>query len=137
MASNFVPVIPSTALPQTPASDWAESTNDVLGAHVTRTPLGTPGPSAPGAFPDALAEEASYADAAKEQTLLATARQYFPAQEDVAGALESAKTYLPGQDDVARALESAKAYLPAGVAAYLRACAAWVFKLQDLTSHLS
>ncbi|KAJ7202685.1 hypothetical protein B0H12DRAFT_1225732 [Mycena haematopus] len=47
---NMVPTIPSGALPQTPVSEWADNTNDLLGGHVTRTPVGTPGPAVPGRF---------------------------------------------------------------------------------------
>ncbi|KAJ7066886.1 hypothetical protein B0H15DRAFT_736080, partial [Mycena belliarum] len=94
------PVIPSGALPQTPAGEWAESTHGVLDSHVTRTPLGTPGPDIPGAFPGALAEETPPREAG-DKTLL-----------------DTAKGYLPAQADVARALSGAKAYLPQGVAAY-------------------
>ncbi|KAJ7463977.1 hypothetical protein FB451DRAFT_1492032 [Mycena latifolia] len=105
MHPNLVPVIPSDALPQTPAGDWADSTNGVLGAHVTRTPVGTPGPDVPGAFPNAFADEHRPGDATDMKQ----------AQESL---LESAKAYLPAQADVARALSGAKAYLPQGVAAY-------------------
>ncbi|KAJ7926857.1 hypothetical protein B0H13DRAFT_2265773 [Mycena leptocephala] len=88
---NVVPVILSAA----------PGTENLLVAHITLTPLGAPGPTAsvPGAFPHALAEETTYGDVAKEQTLF-----------------ESAKAHLPAQTDVARSL---RAYLPLGVAAYL------------------
>ncbi|KAJ7040866.1 hypothetical protein C8F04DRAFT_1230597 [Mycena alexandri] len=79
----------------------APGTENLLAAHITLTPLGVPGPTAtvPGAFPPALAEETTYGDIAKEQTLF-----------------ESAKAHLPAQRDVVRSL---RAYLPLGVAAYL------------------
>ncbi|KAJ7640229.1 hypothetical protein B0H17DRAFT_1216648 [Mycena rosella] len=109
-------------------ADWAESTNDVLGAHLTPTPLGTHGPSAPGAFPDALAEEASYADAAKEQMLLDSARQYLPTQEDVAGALENVKAYLPAQDVVVRLKARRRTFRPEWQHIY-------VLVFASLTSH--
>ncbi|KAJ7443398.1 hypothetical protein B0H11DRAFT_2250840 [Mycena galericulata] len=49
---NLVPTIPSGTLPQTPAAEWADNVQDSLGAHVTRTPVGTPGPKVPGGWND-------------------------------------------------------------------------------------
>ncbi|KAJ7511393.1 hypothetical protein B0H11DRAFT_1954971 [Mycena galericulata] len=50
---NLVPAIPATAaLPSTPADEWAVGTTEILDAHVTHTPLGTPGPVVPGAYPE-------------------------------------------------------------------------------------
>ncbi|KAJ7670360.1 hypothetical protein B0H17DRAFT_1209356 [Mycena rosella] len=71
--------------------------HNTLGAHIIRTP----GHDVPAAFPDVLATEKTYGDAANEETLL-----------------ESAKAYLPMQEDIACMLSNAKAYLPQGVAAY-------------------
>ncbi|KAJ7108004.1 hypothetical protein C8R43DRAFT_1044451 [Mycena crocata] len=92
---NLVPTISSGALP-TPAIEWAEDMNDILGAHITRTPVGTPGPSVPGGF-SALSEP----DGAQDASLL-----------------ETAKAYLPAQDVMQRALGNAKAYLSEEVGAY-------------------
>ncbi|KAJ7742863.1 hypothetical protein B0H16DRAFT_1562594 [Mycena metata] len=50
MATNMVPAISSAALPTTPAEEWADGMNEFIGTHVTRTPVGTPGPAVPGAF---------------------------------------------------------------------------------------
>ncbi|KAJ6550043.1 hypothetical protein B0H19DRAFT_1264908 [Mycena capillaripes] len=44
-APNLVPTIESTALPQTPADEWAQSTNHILGAHPKPSTAATPGPS--------------------------------------------------------------------------------------------
>ncbi|KAF8142680.1 hypothetical protein K438DRAFT_1784481 [Mycena galopus ATCC 62051] len=44
---DLVPTISSGALPQTPASEWAEDINDLLAAHVTRTPVTSPGSADP------------------------------------------------------------------------------------------
>ncbi|KAJ7511403.1 hypothetical protein B0H11DRAFT_871162 [Mycena galericulata] len=90
---NLVPTIPSGTLPQTPAAEWADSVQDSLGAHVTRTPVGTPGPKVPGGWNDEV--------------------------EPATGDVTDLRTYIPGQEDVQRALDGAKAYLPQGVAAYL------------------
>ncbi|KAJ6459206.1 hypothetical protein DFH09DRAFT_876278, partial [Mycena vulgaris] len=83
-------------LPQTPADEWAQNTNGILDAHETTTQ------NVPGSFTE------EHAAARSGETLMATA-----------------KTYLPAQDDVQRAMtnagQTAKAYLPQGVAAYLRA----------------
>ncbi|KAJ7692112.1 hypothetical protein B0H17DRAFT_1330869 [Mycena rosella] len=95
---NFFPVIPYAS--QTPAADWADEMHDTLSVHITRTPVGTPGSNVPTAFPDALATEKTYGNAANEMLL------------------ESAKAYLPAQEDVVPALPNAKAYLPQGAAAY-------------------
>ncbi|KAJ7269521.1 hypothetical protein C8J57DRAFT_1005488, partial [Mycena rebaudengoi] len=91
------PNIESSALPATPAAEWADSTNGILGAHVTSTPLGTPGPRIPGAYPET--------PKGGDSTLLETAKGYMPAQADVQRAITNA-----GQ--------TAKAYLPQGVASY-------------------
>lgn len=101
---NLVPNIESTALPSTPASEWADSTNGVLAAHVTSTPLDPPGPDVPGAFPGFDAEAPA---TNSEETMVDTAKAYLPAEADVQRAITNA-----GQ--------TAKAYLPQGVAAYLR-----------------
>ncbi|KAJ7834974.1 hypothetical protein B0H14DRAFT_2590564 [Mycena olivaceomarginata] len=45
---DLVPTISSGALPQTPASEWAEDITDLLAAHVTRTPVGIVTPQLPG-----------------------------------------------------------------------------------------
>ncbi|KAJ7845203.1 hypothetical protein B0H13DRAFT_2095633 [Mycena leptocephala] len=93
---NVVPIIPSAAL----------GTESLLAAHVTLTPLGAPGlnASVPGAHPDARVEETRCGNMTKdsEETLL-----------------ESAKAYFPAQADVTRALSNFKAYLPEGFVAYL------------------
>ncbi|KAJ7840658.1 hypothetical protein B0H13DRAFT_2415726 [Mycena leptocephala] len=47
---NLVPTISLSALPQTPASEWADSMNDLISAHVTLTP----GPTVPGSLPSHL-----------------------------------------------------------------------------------
>ncbi|KAJ7915766.1 hypothetical protein B0H13DRAFT_1610070 [Mycena leptocephala] len=91
----FPPNLVPGALPQTPASEWAENMKDVLGGHVTRTPVGTPGPAIPGGFPAHLKPDTP--DDAPQGTLLASAQSYMPS------------------------LATAKAYLPQAVAAYLRA----------------
>ncbi|KAJ7214897.1 hypothetical protein GGX14DRAFT_329869, partial [Mycena pura] len=87
------PKISSGALPQTPAREWAENTNEQLGAHSAhRAPVGTPGAAVPGAFP---AEHDSESADAGESSLLASAQSYLPAQADVVRALSAAKGYLP------------------------------------------
>jgi hypothetical protein len=98
---NLVPTIESTALPSTPADEWAESTHNMLAAHKSSTPLEMPGPPVPGAFPEEQAPERS------GETLVDTAKLYLPAQDDVQRAMTNA-----GQ--------AAKAYLPQSVASYLR-----------------
>ncbi|KAJ7714493.1 hypothetical protein B0H16DRAFT_1899071 [Mycena metata] len=103
MATNMVPAIASTALPATPADEWADGMNEFIGTHVTRTPVGTPGPAVPGAFPAHLESESN------SSTPKITAAN---AQEQASALLASAQSYLPS-------LEQAKAYLPQGVAAYL------------------
>ncbi|KAJ6592864.1 hypothetical protein B0H19DRAFT_10480 [Mycena capillaripes] len=67
---NLVPTISSGALPQTSASQWAESVNDILGAHVTRTPVDTPGSVVRGALPS---HHGSDSDAESDFTRLANA----------------------------------------------------------------
>ncbi|KAJ7915745.1 hypothetical protein B0H13DRAFT_2270207 [Mycena leptocephala] len=67
---NLVPTISSGALPQTPASEWAENATDVLGGHVTY-PHVQPG-----------------VDQAPQDSLLASAQSYMPS-------LATAKAYLP------------------------------------------
>ncbi|KAJ7758737.1 hypothetical protein B0H16DRAFT_643171 [Mycena metata] len=103
MATNMVPAIASTALPATPADEWADGMNEFIGTHVTRTPVGTPGPAVPGAFPTHLESES---DSSMPKITAANA------QEQASALLASAQSYLPS-------LEQAKAYLPQGVAAYL------------------
>jgi len=97
--TNLVPTIESATLPQTPASEWAESTNNILNAHKPSTPLDKPGPPIPKAFPEEQAPEQG------GETLVDTAKAYLPAQEDVQRAMANA----------------AKAYLPERVAAYIPA----------------
>ncbi|KAJ6516542.1 hypothetical protein C8R47DRAFT_1312984 [Mycena vitilis] len=108
-APNMVPAIASTALPSTPASEWAEGMNDILGSHVTRTPVTTPGPAVPGGFPAHLEPDPqpvlSKKDSVKE------AGQGQGGGQD-GSLIETAQAYLP-------TLATAKAYLPQGVAAYL------------------
>ncbi|KAJ7511390.1 hypothetical protein B0H11DRAFT_1674481, partial [Mycena galericulata] len=91
------PTISSGALPQTPAEEWADSLQDTLDSHVTRTPVGTPGPKLPGGWNDEVEPPTSNGKATAPDL----------------------RTYLPAQEDVQRALAGAKAYLPQGVAAYL------------------
>ncbi|KAJ7212464.1 hypothetical protein B0H12DRAFT_1156374 [Mycena haematopus] len=45
--TNVVPTIASSALPSSPANEWAENTNSILDAHQPSTP----DPQCPGAFP--------------------------------------------------------------------------------------
>ncbi|KAJ6517089.1 hypothetical protein DFH09DRAFT_250560, partial [Mycena vulgaris] len=92
--SNPVPSIDSTALLQTPADKGAQNTNSILEAHETATQ------NVPGSF----AEE--HAAVRSGETLMATAKAYLPAQDDV-------------QRVMTNAGQTAKAYLPQGVAAYL------------------
>ncbi|KAJ7714491.1 hypothetical protein B0H16DRAFT_1807840 [Mycena metata] len=103
MATNMVPAISSTALPATPADEWADGMNEFIGTHVTRTPLWTPGPAVPGAFPAHLESES---DSSTPKITAANA------QEQASALLASAQSYLPS-------LEQAKAYFPQGVVAYL------------------
>ncbi|KAJ6592878.1 hypothetical protein B0H19DRAFT_1245688 [Mycena capillaripes] len=99
----MVPTIPSGTLPQTPANEWADGMNDLISGHVTRTPVGTPGPAVPGAFPSHLEPDpvpnstgtANDASMGAHESLFATAQSFLPT------------------------LATAKAYLPQGVAAYL------------------
>ncbi|KAJ7714495.1 hypothetical protein B0H16DRAFT_523432 [Mycena metata] len=77
--------------------------NEFIGTHVTRTPVGTPGPTVPGAFPTHLESESH------SSTPSVTAAN---AQDQASALLASAPLYLPS-------LEQAKAYLPQGVATYL------------------
>ncbi|KAJ7122231.1 hypothetical protein C8R44DRAFT_735937 [Mycena epipterygia] len=98
--ATSVPTIDSATLPS-PADDWAENTNSILGAHkVASTPPLT-APPVPGSFPD----EAP------------------PPQRSGETLMDSARAYLPAEDDVQRAMtnvgQTAKAYLPQGMAAYL------------------
>ncbi|KAJ6527389.1 hypothetical protein B0H19DRAFT_1385412 [Mycena capillaripes] len=102
-APNLVPTIESTALPATPADEWAQSTNDILEAHPKPSTPGTPGPPIPGSFSDPPAPDQS--------------------REGAETLLDSAKSYLPAQDDVQRVItnagQKAKAYLPQSVVSYL------------------
>ncbi|KAJ7186034.1 hypothetical protein C8R46DRAFT_1343126 [Mycena filopes] len=101
--TNLVPTIESTALPSTPANEWAESTRGILDAHQKpSTPLDTPDENPiPGSFPAERAPE--------------------PRSEETV--LEKAKAAVPEEDQVQRAItnagQAAKAYLPPSVAAYL------------------
>ncbi|KAJ7016177.1 hypothetical protein C8F04DRAFT_1407606 [Mycena alexandri] len=106
-ATNLVPTISSGTLPDTPADEWADGMNEFIGTHVTRTPVGTPGPAVPGAFPAHLEPDASPSDASPGGGITVA-----NAQEQASALLASAQAYLPS-------LETAKAYLPQGVAAYL------------------
>ncbi|KAJ7022205.1 hypothetical protein C8F04DRAFT_1402467 [Mycena alexandri] len=106
-ATNLVPTLSSGTLPDTPADEWADGMNEFIGTHVTRTPVGTPGPAVPGAFPAHLEPDASPSDASPGSGITAAS-----AQEQASALLASAQSYLPS-------LETAKAYLPQGVAAYL------------------
>ncbi|KAF8187613.1 hypothetical protein K438DRAFT_1972754 [Mycena galopus ATCC 62051] len=90
--TNLVPTIDSTALPSSPANEWAESTNSMLNTHKPSTPTEMPGPPVPGSFPDETTVE-------RKPTQL-------PAEEDI-------------QRVITNAGQTAKAYLPATVAAYL------------------
>ncbi|KAJ7463961.1 hypothetical protein FB451DRAFT_1042618 [Mycena latifolia] len=88
-AVNLVPTIESTALPSTPATDWAANTHDVL-AHTDGSAMQTPDPSMPGAFP----EDTSSTGELRVES-------YLPAEADVQSALTSvgqaAKAYVPRQ----------------------------------------
>ncbi|KAF7350732.1 hypothetical protein MSAN_01634300 [Mycena sanguinolenta] len=101
---NMVPAIPSGALPQTPVSEWAESMTDLLSGHVTRTPVGTPGPHVPGEFPSHLEPDS---EAVSNTTGNADAD---------AGAKERGATFL---ETAQATLAAATAYLPPGLASYL------------------
>ncbi|KAJ6592905.1 hypothetical protein B0H19DRAFT_1365195 [Mycena capillaripes] len=103
---NMVPTIPSGTLPQTPASEWAEGMTDLLSGHVTRTPVGTPGPAVPGGFPSHL--EPDPVPNSSENTNGASVN----GEEPLDSLLASAQAFLP-------TMATAKAYLPQGVAAYL------------------
>ncbi|KAJ7605441.1 hypothetical protein DFH06DRAFT_1252837 [Mycena polygramma] len=107
-APNMVPAIASTALPSTPASEWAEGMNDILGSHVTRTPVTTPGPAVPGGFPAHLEPDPQPALSTEKDPVNGQGQ----GQAQDGSLLESAQAYLP-------TLATAKAYLPQGVAAYL------------------
>ncbi|KAJ7023183.1 hypothetical protein C8F04DRAFT_1306130 [Mycena alexandri] len=106
-ATNLVPTISSGTLPDTPADEWAGGMNEFIGTHVTRTPVGTPGPDVPGAFPAHLEPDSSPSHPSPGAGITAAR-----AQEQASALLASAQAYLPS-------LETAKAYLPQGVAAYL------------------
>ncbi|KAJ7133803.1 hypothetical protein C8R46DRAFT_1139818 [Mycena filopes] len=101
--TNLVPTIEPTALPSTPANEWAESTRGILDAHQKpSTPLDTPDENPiPGSFPAERAPE--------------------PRSEETV--LEKAKATVPEEDQVQRAItnagQAAKGYLPPSVAAYL------------------
>ncbi|KAJ6528713.1 hypothetical protein DFH09DRAFT_1412623 [Mycena vulgaris] len=86
------------------AAQGAQNTNGILDAHETTTPPENAEENVPGWFPDEPA--GAPAAAQSGETLLATAKAYLPAQDDVQRAMTNA-----GQ--------MAKAYLPQGVAAYL------------------
>ncbi|KAJ6554622.1 hypothetical protein B0H19DRAFT_1071987 [Mycena capillaripes] len=92
---NLVPTIESTAMPTTPADEWAQSTHSVLGVHKPSTPVDM-GPDIPGSWADQP-----------------------PAASGGGTLLDTAKGYLPAQDDVQRAMtnvaQAAKGYLPKGV----------------------
>ncbi|KAJ7748311.1 hypothetical protein DFH07DRAFT_1062574 [Mycena maculata] len=96
-APNLVPTIPSGTLPQTPAGEWADNLTDMMEGHVTRTPVGTPGPKIPGSWTD-------------EPELDSTSNATAP---------PDLRAYLPAQSDVQRVVDGAKAYLPQGVASIL------------------
>jgi hypothetical protein len=100
----MVPTIPSGTLPQTPSKEWAENMTDLLGSHVTRTPVGTPGPDIPGGFPAHLEPDADAVDAPSSADASPK-----PVEED-SGLLATAQATLA----------AATAYLPPGLAAYLR-----------------
>ncbi|KAJ7149439.1 hypothetical protein C8R43DRAFT_887889, partial [Mycena crocata] len=102
----------------TPADEWADSTNEILGAHVVTTPLEAPGPNVPGSFPDEFASITASGDSR---------------------VLDTAKAHLAAEDDLQRAITSAgqtaKVYLPQGLTAYLRACIAHSYDVHSrLTS---
>jgi hypothetical protein len=101
---NMVPTIPSGTLPQTPSKEWAENMTDLLGSHVTRTPVGTPGPDIPGGFPAHLEPDVDAVDAPSSADASPK-----PVEED-SGLLATAQATLA----------AATAYLPPGLAAYLR-----------------
>ncbi|KAJ7026901.1 hypothetical protein C8F04DRAFT_1238406 [Mycena alexandri] len=105
--TNLVPTISSGTLPDTPADEWADGMNEFIGTHVTRTPVGTPGPAVPGAFPAHLEPDSSSSQPSPGGGITVA-----NAQEQASALLASAQAYLPS-------LETAKAYLPQGVAAYL------------------
>ncbi|KAJ6523105.1 hypothetical protein DFH09DRAFT_1421025 [Mycena vulgaris] len=95
--SNPIPSIDS-------AAQGAPNTNGILDAHETTTPPENAEENVPGWFPDEPA--GAPAAAPSGETLLATAKAYLPAQDDV-------------QRAITNAAQAAKAYLPQGVAAYL------------------
>ncbi|KAJ7358345.1 hypothetical protein DFH08DRAFT_1075472 [Mycena albidolilacea] len=106
---NMVPTIPSGTLPQTPSSEWAENMTDLLGNHVTRTPVGTPGPDIPGGFPAHLEPDDDAVNATSSDDASRNAESK-PSQED-GGIIATAQATLA----------AATAYLPPGLAAYLPA----------------
>ncbi|KAJ7153902.1 hypothetical protein C8R43DRAFT_443196 [Mycena crocata] len=51
MSVKLAPAIDASALPSTPASEWAANTTDIL-AYKNGSTVQTPGPPIPGAFPE-------------------------------------------------------------------------------------
>ncbi|KAJ7915776.1 hypothetical protein B0H13DRAFT_2324042 [Mycena leptocephala] len=96
-------------LPQMPASEWAKNMKEVLNGHVTRTPIGSPGPDVLGGFPAHLEPDVEPSvEQVPQDTLLVTAQSYIPS------------------------LATVKVYLPQAVATYLHAS---VFQLSATHAH--
>ncbi|KII83770.1 hypothetical protein PLICRDRAFT_119023 [Plicaturopsis crispa FD-325 SS-3] len=114
-APNSSPPRIDTQSPITPSNEWADMTTSALGtknvlhsadstnAWAGSSAASTPGPDFPGSYPR---NEYPTSTAPENGSLLDSARQYLPAQEDVQHAITSA-----GQ--------TAKYYLPTGVANYM------------------
>ncbi|KAJ6523100.1 hypothetical protein DFH09DRAFT_1330168 [Mycena vulgaris] len=101
---NPAPNIDSATLPQTPSDEWAQNTK----GRRTKPPprRRTRGRMSRGGFPRNPQRHQQRRGAG--ETLMATAKAYLPAQDDVQRAMTSAP-------------QAAKAYLLQGVAAYLQA----------------
>ncbi|EPQ54573.1 hypothetical protein GLOTRDRAFT_129923 [Gloeophyllum trabeum ATCC 11539] len=101
--------------PGTPARDWANETI-LQEAAVNPDPYSTPNLEIPGAYP--LTKEDHDPDAQVDPNqLVDRAKQYLPAQEDVAETLQNAGQVA--SSTLQSAAETAKQYIQAGAATYL------------------
>ncbi|RDB18271.1 hypothetical protein Hypma_000472 [Hypsizygus marmoreus] len=106
------PVIDKSALPSTPAQEWANQTADSLNQRSEEghgTPVAPSGSSTPGLeFPGAYPGSESVTPSGKGTGVYETCKSYIPGQKDVENVVLSAS-------------ETAKQYLPSAVGSYLPA----------------
>ncbi|KAJ7511382.1 hypothetical protein B0H11DRAFT_2269111 [Mycena galericulata] len=110
MASSAPNLIP---LPSTPANEWAFGTNEILNAHVTRTPLLTPDPVLPGVYPDKKPSLSMYSDTS--DAILDAARA---ALTEITGYFATARTHSATAEDLDIPTRLARPIPPVFVRAY-------------------